>query len=289
MARLCLRRRAGSLSLWCAIFTVLSLILFTGQPMLIYGQAAQAPLGVMTSETVAPGQTVTLSLQTSPSPLTVTVVNWSDHPIAATLAARAQVSFDGSLTLTAPPGFSIHIIEGEEGHRLTIGAGCRQSLNSAATLSCFVTPGARVTIQSEPWLTVAYSAGWNLIAGPAGTVPRGTEGPLYTLTPTGDRYQTLPAGTPLEAGRSYWAYFTTRTIQVLSSDRRQSFTQALPAGHFVMIGNPFRTAALVQGADVVYGYDSNEGYYPTTLLPPGAGAWALSFTGGIITIQPAPP
>jgi hypothetical protein len=140
---------------------------------------------------------------------------------------------------------------------------------------------------------VPYTAGWNLVAGFPGlggaiTVLPGVTGSLYTFQTGDTAYQVFPISTPLEPGRGYWAYFATPTSVVLPQmgPALQPFSQPLPAGQFVMIGNPFPTTATVSGADVVYVYDQRNGYQQTTTLQTGQGAWAYSAAGGTVTFAP---
>jgi len=66
--------------------------------------------------------------------------------------------------------------------------------------------------------------------------------------------------------------------------QQQPVTVSVPAGSFVMIGNPYPTTATVRGADVVYTYTPGSGYAATTSLPAGQGAWVYSAGGGEIRI-----
>jgi hypothetical protein len=141
-----------------------------------------------------------------------------------------------------------------------------------------------------------YPSGWNIVSGPAGTTLTGSTGPLYTFAAGAGAYQILPAGTPLQAGVGYWAYFPSGgsanfgTAGVSST----TVTVQLPPGQFVMIGNPGGGTATVSGANAVvltFNPTSNN-YTPTSQLAPGQGAWVASQTGGTITItssSPPPP
>jgi hypothetical protein len=52
-----------------------------------------------------------------------------------------------------------------------------------------------------------------------------------------------------------------------------------------MIGDPSGVApATVAGADVVYAYDPANGYQLTTTVLQGQGAWAMSESGGTISV-----
>lgn len=135
----------------------------------------------------------------------------------------------------------------------------------------------------------SYPAGWNLIAGPLATVVAYTDGPLYTFRAGDEAYECAPFWTPLEPGVGYWAYFGASGKAYFAGGipDRQPTTLTLPAGQFVMIGNPFQTAATVTGADVIYTYDPMAAQYQqVSTLMPGQGAWAFSASGGDITLTP---
>jgi hypothetical protein len=101
--------------------------------------------------------------------------------------------------------------------------------------------------------TIPYPAGWNLVAGPTGTVVTGANGPLYTWRAGDTSYEVLPAGSPLQAGVGYWVNFAgPNSISFARVPQQQPVTISVPAGSFVMIGNPYPTTATVRGADVVY-------------------------------------
>jgi hypothetical protein len=135
--------------------------------------------------------------------------------------------------------------------------------------------------------SVTYHAGWNLVAGPAGTIFTGVSGPIYTLQAEDGQYESLAAGGPAQAGLGYWAYFDQDTSVTLAPDGAQSASVPLPAGQYVMIGNPSGTHAVtVSGADGVLVYDPVRGQYTqATTLQPGQGAWAISATGGVAQLR----
>ena len=146
-------------------------------------------------------------------------------------------------------------------------------------------PSAPTGVTTIAGATVTYPAGWNLVAGPAGTILSGAFA-LYTLPPGATSYQVLPAGSPLQAGAGYWAYFPTATASTLAPASTSSITLFLAAGQYALIGNPSDTTATVSGAGLVmYSYDSSTASYTqSSQLAPGQGAWAFSSTGGPLTI-----
>jgi hypothetical protein len=128
---------------------------------------------------------------------------------------------------------------------------------------------------------ITYSAGWNLVSGPAGTVLGGVSGSLYKLTVDYPEtsYEAVPSDTPLEAGAGYWAYFDRPTTVTLRGPS-EALARAIGMQVFNLIGNPLSVAADVSGADLVEVYDPSTGQYEqTTALAPGQGAWAYSATG----------
>lgn len=132
--------------------------------------------------------------------------------------------------------------------------------------------------------SVTYHAGWNLVGAPDGTRFAGADGPMFTLQAGDDSYEALPPGTPATAGFGYWIYFPlARTVQL--EDGAASVSLALPAGRWVLVGNPSGTqSATVRGADAVFAYDPLRGYRPVLSLAPGEGAWAFSAGGGTLTL-----
>jgi len=134
-------------------------------------------------------------------------------------------------------------------------------------------------------IPVSYSSGWNIVAGPTGTVLSGNNGPLYTFLEGDTDYETISVGIALTQPNGYWAYFSGgATNGSIPTGGPQTLTVNLPAGQWVMIGNPGNTAAAVTGADVVYTYSTVGGYQAATTLAPGQGGWAISMNGGTASI-----
>jgi hypothetical protein len=123
-------------------------------------------------------------------------------------------------------------------------------------------------------------------AGGKQTIVEGADGPLYTLQPGDTAYEVLPPNTPLEAGVGYWVHFNQPTSIVFPQGTNTvPVTRTLPAGEWVMVGDPFATAAQVSGADAVYVYDAATGYTLTDTLQAGQGAWAYAKMGGTVTLR----
>lgn len=159
------------------------------------------------------------------------------------------------------------------------------------------TPAARVPCRGGG--LVRYAAGWHLIAGNAGDDVFFADGPLYTLQSGDTTYEAVPAQsadgvtwTSLEAGVGFWVYFDRLAsiyfVNLRLGSPSQPLSITLPAGQFVMIGNPYGNTAIVAGADVVYTYDLVEGYQETSTLRPNQGAFAFSAAGGTVSITGGP-
>ncbi len=142
---------------------------------------------------------------------------------------------------------------------------------------------------------VSYPAGWNLVAGPEGTVFSGAVGPLYTLQAGDTRYRANAATDAVHAGYGYWAYFPQTTFIRLAGTARLPQSLQLPAGQYVLIGNPANEPVSVSpGADLLFTFNpAGNSYVSTTVLLPGQGAWAFSSDGMVLTFSslapPAPP
>jgi hypothetical protein len=162
------------------------------------------------------------------------------------------------------------------------------SARDGSTINVVQTPLTLEPAASPGSGTASYAAGWNLVAGPAGTIFTGAVGPLYTYQAGDTAYEAVPGTTASVGGRGYWAYFTQPATVVLAGPSAPSASVPAPAGQWVMVGNPSATMpAHVSGADLLFGYDpASGGYAAITTLAPGHGAWAISFSGGTIGIAP---
>src|SRR5579883_1041149 len=130
-----------------------------------------------------------------------------------------------------------------------------------------------------PVVRVSYPPGWNLVSAPAGAPLPPSSRPIYTYAAGG--YQTVdPSST--QPGVGYWAYYDAVTSQSFPGGGPETFTLPIPAGQWIMIGNPRGSLVVVTGADAVYIYDPVQGYETTTVLEPGQGAWAFSYSGGTL-------
>lgn len=147
-----------------------------------------------------------------------------------------------------------------------------------------------VTSQDQSAPTVTYAAGWNLVGGSGGTAFSRASGPLYTIQAGDTNYETLSNGSGIVGGRGYWAYFPTTTTVPLSGGGSSALplSISIPAGQFVMVGNPSATQSVtVTGADVVWLFNTASHSYSgggnTATLQPGQGAWVFSCSGGLLS------
>lgn len=137
--------------------------------------------------------------------------------------------------------------------------------------------------------TILYQPGYELIAGPTGTLVSGVAGSLYTIDLQSGQFKAVDPTLPLQGGVGYFANFTDLTNVRLAPDDGQPATINAPAGQWLLVGNPsdYNDAA-VQGADLVYGYDPQAGYIQESTLPPGQGALVYSANAGPIVVRPLP-
>jgi len=144
---------------------------------------------------------------------------------------------------------------------------------------------AATPTRAQSGIGVTYHAGWNLIGGPDGTTLPGTIA-LLTMGPGDPDYVRLPAQGPIAGGRGYWAFFAADTTITLAGAGQMVAQVPAPPGQYIMIGNPSGVqSAVVSGADDVEVWDNATGTYQrTTVLGVGQGGWAMSRTGGIVTI-----
>lgn len=134
--------------------------------------------------------------------------------------------------------------------------------------------------------SVTYDAGWNLVAGPRGTLFTGASDPLTTLVPGDSNYRSIPAGQGATSGFGYWAYFPSdETVQLNGTGGVFLSAEAKP-GRWFLIGNDNGTTPMrVLGARSVFVYDAASGQYQATdTVQPGQGAWVLPDSRGAIAV-----
>lgn len=246
----------------------------------------------LSSSTIAGGDTVTVTLQST--------VN----PPAGSYTATAATSAD-TLPATSAP----YTIAVAAGPTPTPGATLTPTPTATPTLTPTptATPIAVVTVISTvspvqttvPVQTPAPAApqitvpvGFSLVAGPAGTVLGSAIGPyLYTLRSGDSGYEMIPTNTPLLPNQGYWALFDAKTTIALplTTGVVESRTIQMPAGHWIMVGDPFDIPVMLVGADFVDTYDPAHGYtqqQQAVRLNPGQGALVFSFDGVMLTLNP---
>ena len=145
--------------------------------------------------------------------------------------------------------------------------------------------------QAQSGGVASYPAGWNLVAGPDGAVFSGAAGSLYTLQFGDAAYRASSPTSPVHGGYGYWAYFPQTQLVRFTSTTRLPQALSLPAGQYVMIGNPAAEPVSVSpGVDLLLTYDpATVSYTRTTVLLPGQGAWAYSIDGTVITFSSLTP
>ncbi len=137
---------------------------------------------------------------------------------------------------------------------------------------------------------VSYAAGWNLISGTGYPTISGADGPLYTQRPGDTGYRSIAPTQRLAPGYGYWAYFDQPSMQYYFREAGQCVTQVLPAGQWVLVGDPDSEPISVHGADALYTWDAVRGAYAVAFsLMPGQGALAISVAGGTLTFGSATP
>jgi hypothetical protein len=134
---------------------------------------------------------------------------------------------------------------------------------------------------------VSYAPGWNIVAAPGGETINGASGPLYTLRGGDASYESIQNGAAVNSGQGYWAYFPSSTTDVVPVTTVGSLTLTvpLPAGVWVLLGNPSAAPAGVSGADGLEVWDPAGGSWSqASTLAPGQGGFATSYGGGQATI-----
>ena len=182
--------------------------------------------------------------------------------------------------------------------RLTVfdqASGLSMTATTAATISApppFVggspPPAGVASPVSAGAPVVRYAAGWNLVAGPAGTAFPQALSPLFTWQPGDTTYESIRSDTGVQAGAGYWAYFPQPASVSLSGASTDTAIINLSPGENVLAGNPSASAAVViHGADSAMAYDAASGRYRSVqALPPGGAAWVSIAAGGTVILSP---
>lgn len=147
-------------------------------------------------------------------------------------------------------------------------------------------PGQGPPPPPAPGTAVKYSAGWNIVAGPAGTTFQQAAAILYTYQTSGG-YALLPNTQGVTAGWGYWASFSSDTTVTISGTGSASYTTTLDPGQMKIVGNPSGLKSATVTADVIWTYEPTSGYtryQGSATLPVGRGAWVYSVQGGAVTV-----
>ena len=147
--------------------------------------------------------------------------------------------------------------------------------------------------------TVTYGAGWNLAGGPSGTILKGSIGLLYTLQAGDSNYESFPVTAGLSGPAGAWVYFPDKSTVSVPCVSKQTFQLALPADHFIIVGNPGDTVAMLSASGpstYALTFDAATNAYgaPVQLdggsasggmeLGIGQAAWVVAANGGTLTI-----
>lgn len=237
-----------------------------------------------------PSQGLSLTIS---GPTTATAGTAVSYFVSATGSVPADVVYTwswGDGTANSTGQGVTHTFAAPGSYTVTVAASSASTPAATGTVTTTVTVSApaptATPTPSGP--SVLYPTGWNIVAGATGQTFPGAAGPLYTFQTGDTNYETLPQGSPISAGRGYWAFFNGPTNVALIASSQSSITVNAPAGQFIMVGNPSQTQTMtVRGADVVYLFDPTaNNYVASTVLPPGKGAWVFSEAGATITISP---
>ncbi len=208
-----------------------------------------------------------------------------------TFSATASGNFPGSPVLTWNFGDNTSSVQGAQVQHSFNAPGSYTVTVTATSSSnpALSTQGTTTIAINTGGPSVTYQPGWNLVAGPAGTVFFDAAGVLYTFQAGNASYVSLPATQGVDAGKGYWAFFATTTTIGLNGQGTTAASITAPAGQYVMIGNPSATTPVtVNGADSIFIFNTGtNSYEAATILAPGQGAWALSNRGGTITLSPS--
>jgi len=138
--------------------------------------------------------------------------------------------------------------------------------------------------QAAAGTPVTYSAGWNLVALPSGTVLPASVGPAYSLTADGNAYEQVANGGAV-GGRALWIFFPQDTTLTLDRSAAETSRTVAPPGQHALVGNPSSDATLdISGADAAYSFDPQQGWEAVTSLEPGRGALVQVGAAGSVTL-----
>jgi len=238
--------------------------------------AGAASLSIAGPSSATIGQTLTFTVGSATIVPSDAVVTWSfgDGTSASGQSVAHAFAAAGTYTVTA---------------QLTSAAA--PASNASGALTVMVSSPATTTTSNPSGPSVSFAAGWNLVGGPSGTVFSSAVGTLFTFQAGDTSYETLPVTSGITGGRGYWAYFSApATVSLTGSGPALPVTVSVPAGQFIMVGNPSATQTVtVSGADAVYTFEPSTNSYQgsggSATLRPGQAAWVYSNAGGTVTIR----
>jgi PKD repeat protein len=157
-----------------------------------------------------------------------------------------------------------------------------------ATPATANTAGGTTTAGAQQGTPVTLQAGWNLVAGIQGLTNSSLLSGPFAYSASSNSYQAVATGQTIQGGAGYWVDLSTSVTLNLPATGVQAISDTLPAGAYMLIGNPTGVQMNVTGPDVVNAYNAaTSTYQPTTTLAPGQGAWAYSGAGAIASLTPA--
>lgn len=240
-------------------------------------------VGIPGTASVAPGQRILYS----DGSRMLSVEN------VATSSTELLTTFDGAtLTLKATANYTVTVAPPLR---------CQSVDGLPWALSCQDPPqSVAVRVDGPSRGGLCYSAtlptGWNLVSGQQAQAFTSNSGPAFTLGPDGASYSAVSLPARLQAAGGYWVYFDMPTEVFLggcgppADSSPEPVSIGLPAGQWVMIGNPFNgsadNSAIVEGADSVFTYSADGGYQRSSTLQIGQGAFVFSASGATVTIVP---
>jgi len=225
------------------------------------------------------------------SPIAFTSATSGSAPVSG---SDCVWSFGDGTTGTGTSPYHTYTAPGTYEVALTASAGGE---SSSAQTSVTVSPAVQVSrtgsntitaTTTAPATVVTYPAGWNLIAAPQGTPFPRTNGPLYTFRPGDSSYETLTTPSTFQAGLGYWAYFAAPTTVALSGVSTTATAVQIPAGQWVLVGNPSSTATVnIHDAASAFGWDAlTNSYKQVSSLAPGAAAWVSVAQTDVVALEP---
>ncbi|MGI8551840.1 MAG: PKD domain-containing protein [Dehalococcoidia bacterium] len=275
---------------------------------------AQATAAVVAAQVSPPGVNVSPSSAVLPAgqPLSLSYSVATFSPGAQIQRVTVAWGDGTSESLAVAGGVTAHAYDQPGSYTITLTAGDSTNQRTQQSIRIVVTPPAVAgqaaanvptvnpsaanagpsrpeTTTSGEGLKVSYPAGWNLVSGPEGTMPRNVAAGPFTFRSTDTAYESLPTRSALQPGAGYWVYFSTATTLTLPFTGPQRLTIQLQAGDVRLIGNPGTAPATLGGSgfSALIWDPVSSSYRSVASLLPGQGAWVESADGGSVTIANA--